>query len=513
MSRESEPRAKRLAFEPLEKREVLSGGIWITPEEIMDLPASGAEWDSVVSWAQRDTSLPNLSDQEDDTDQAVLAKALVGTRLGDAGMLNEVRAAVMAAIETENGGRTLALARNLGAYVVAADLAGLSAPDDAVFRAWLEGVRYEAMSDGRNLIETHDTVPNNWGNHAGFARSAADLYLGDRTDLALSIRTFIRWLGEDTWYDVGHQWEHVDWWQGDADVPVGINKAGATKDGYNIDGALPEELHRGGDFQWPPVPTNYAWGGLQGAAAHAEILHRAGYPAWQWGDAAIRRAVVWLYDVAGWPAYDYGDEWTVHLVNARTGTRYALQPTANPGKNMGFTQWTHRGIQPGEPQSPIQRPVVDAGADQVFFIDAVPGAGGVIDISAAGKPAEPFVVTPSVVSDRIKAGSADDPAIWIHPSDPQQSLLIGTAVDTGLRVYDLNGSEIQQIAGGVLNNVDVRYGFNSNGETIDLVTVSNRTTNTIDAYRVDAGSRSLVPIGSIQAGMSVYGYAAAHDLQ
>jgi hypothetical protein len=143
---------------------------------------------------------------------------------------------------------------------------------------------------------------------------------------------------------------------------------GATKEGHNIDGVLPEELRRSGEFHWPPEPTNYAWGGLQGAAAHAEILHRAGYPAWEWGDEAIRRAVVWLYDEVGWDAIDFGDEWTVHLVNARTGTNYALQPDAQPGKNMGFTQWTHMNVQP--PEAENRAPYVFAGADQTTGMTA-----------------------------------------------------------------------------------------------------------------------------------------------
>jgi 3-phytase len=40
---------------------------------------------------------------------------------------------------------------------------------------------------------------------------------------------------------------------------------------------------------------------------------------------------------------------------------------------------------------------------------------------------------------------ADDPAIWVDRSDPGRSLVIGTAKDAGLLVYDLAGTLRQAI--------------------------------------------------------------------
>ncbi len=39
--------------------------------------------------------------------------------------------------------------------------------------------------------------------------------------------------------------------------------------------------------------------------------------------------------------------------------------------------------------------------------------------------------------------AADDPAIWIHPTRPELSLVIGTNKKRGLEVYDLAGRRIQ----------------------------------------------------------------------
>ena len=73
----------------------------------------------------RPTGTPVVSDQDDDTDVRVLAKALVHARTGDAALRDEVIDACMAAIGTEAGGRTLALGRNLLGYVIAAELDAL----------------------------------------------------------------------------------------------------------------------------------------------------------------------------------------------------------------------------------------------------------------------------------------------------------------------------------------------------------------------------------------------------
>ena len=98
-------------------------------------------------------------------------------------------------------------------------------------------------------------------------------------------------------------------------------------------------MRRGGSFQWPPQKTGYAWEGLQGALVQAEILHRAGYPAWEWEDQALLRAVQFLHGI-GWEA-EGDDEWQPWLINYYYGTSFPVVIGARPGKNMGWTDWTH----------------------------------------------------------------------------------------------------------------------------------------------------------------------------
>ena len=93
-------------------------------------------------------------------------------------------------------------------------------------------------------------------------------------------------------------------------------------------------------------------------------------------------------------------------------------------------------------------------------------------------------------------GDADDPAIWLDPDDPAKSTIIGTDKLGGIAVYDLAGDQIQYLADGDLNNVDLRDGFPLGGESVTLVTAADATTNRLAIYRVDPATRELVDVAA-----------------
>jgi 3-phytase len=106
------------------------------------------------------------------------------------------------------------------------------------------------------------------------------------------------------------------------------------------------------------------------------------------------------------------------------------------------------------------------------------------------------VETPALFDDAAGGDSdADDPAIWVHPWDQGHSLVIATAKNGGLRVYDLLGHEVQSIPtppapgpedeSGRFNNVDLVQGFNLGGRKVDLAVVSDRGRDQIRSYRID----------------------------
>jgi len=105
--------------------------------------------------------------------------------------------------------------------------------------------------------------------------------------------------------------------------------------------------------------------------------------------------------------------------------------------------------------------------------------------------------------------AADDPCIWIHPTVPALSTIIGTNknVGGGLYVYDLAGQEIQFTAGGQMNNVDIRYNFPLGGEKVALVTAGERAQNTLAIYRVNPESRLLENVAAreLPIGIEIYG--------
>jgi hypothetical protein len=311
---------------------VAIGQLLVSTSHLMSRPTSGPAWDALVTHANAFTAV-NLSNQDDPNNVRLLGKALVTVRTG--GDVSPIHAALARVPGTEAGGRTLALGRNLAAVVLAADLTGYR---DPAFVSWLREVRH-ARLDGMTLVETHVERANNWGTHAGASRIAVALYLGDTHDLARAASVFRGWLGERAAY-AGFRYGDLDW-QADPAAPVGINPRGATKQGHDVDGVLPEEQRRAGGFSWPPPQEDYVWEGLQGALLQAELLHRAGYPAYSWADHALGRAYRWLHQVAAYPAAG-DDTWQPHLVNARYGTSYPAPIPARHGKNFGFTDWLYR---------------------------------------------------------------------------------------------------------------------------------------------------------------------------
>jgi uncharacterized repeat protein (TIGR02543 family) len=323
-------------FTPIPERR-FAAGIWTSAEELRGLPISGASWENLKAEADTPTGTPNLSDQNDSVNVRVLAKALVYARTGEAKYRNEVIDACMAARGTERGGRTLALGRELAAYVVAADLVGLPLEKDAIFRAWLREVLTEEL-DGRTLQSTHEDRPNNWGTHCGASRAAVAAYLGDAAELARIALVFKGWLGDRSAY-ADFRYGALDW-QADPNAPVGINPQGATINGHSVDGVLPDDQRRSGGFAWPPPKESYVYGALQGALVQAVILYRAGYEVWNWENKALLRAFKWLYEQANYPA-DSHERWQIYIINHYYQTNFPTPFPVRPGKNMAWTDWLY----------------------------------------------------------------------------------------------------------------------------------------------------------------------------
>jgi myo-inositol-hexaphosphate 3-phosphohydrolase len=115
--------------------------------------------------------------------------------------------------------------------------------------------------------------------------------------------------------------------------------------------------------------------------------------------------------------------------------------------------------------------------------------------------AQPTLETPRFVDEpgADNAGDSDDPAIWLHPTDPSQSLVIVTQKDGGMTVLDLQGQTLQTLLptpfGNIrYNNVDIVYGFDLGGESVDLAVASDRENDTLAIFRIDPDTRQLTDV-------------------
>src|SRR4029079_12867840 len=166
---------------------------------------------------------------------------------------------------------------------------------------------------------------------------AADMYVGDKADLARAAQVFKGWLGDRSAY-AGFKLGDLAW-QANPTQPVGLNPRGATKNVHSVDGVLPDDQRRGGGFTWPAQKENYVWEALQGAVVEAELLSRAGFDTWNWSDKALLRAITWEYNVNNFPAKG-DDTWEIFIINHAYGTNFPTS-AANTGKNLDFTDWIY----------------------------------------------------------------------------------------------------------------------------------------------------------------------------
>ena len=327
----------------------------------------GAAWNRVKAAADGPLGEAEIADQDSNHDVLTMAVALVYARTGDEIYRGKAAEAIESAVGTERGGRPLALGRNLLSYVIAADLIDLRSYDpagEASFRQWLAAVRREPLRStavpDQTLIGNAERALNNWGGMTGSSRVAIDAYLGDERDLARAAKVMKGWLGDRSAYpaipgplfgpdDVGKGFRAGGYnddlsWQANPERPQGVNPKGAMKKGHSIDGALPDDMRRGGSFRWPPVYTLYPREGLSGYVVLAELLYRQGYEVYGWEDRALLRATRFLYKLGRtFPAEEWWEPETpaYWIINERYGTSFSVEVSSRIGRNVGWTDWTH----------------------------------------------------------------------------------------------------------------------------------------------------------------------------
>ncbi|MFB6720584.1 phytase [Kribbella sp. NPDC056345] len=152
-------------------------------------------------------------------------------------------------------------------------------------------------------------------------------------------------------------------------------------------------------------------------------------------------------------------------------------------------------------------------------LPVVLGAGlGLVATAAIGLPAgakttiasvHAVTETPAQFDDDAGGNAdADDPAIWRNAAHPSKSLVITTAKEGGLKVYNLAGVQVQALPvpappapgleSGRFNNVDLLSGVQFADGRADVAVVSDRGRDRIRTYRINP-KNAAAPLTDITA--------------
>lgn len=105
----------------------------------------------------------------------------------------------------------------------------------------------------------------------------------------------------------------------------------------------------------------------------------------------------------------------------------------------------------------------------------------------------PVSVTPNLFTDPVSA-DADDPAIWVNPTDPAKSIIFGTdkiKEKGGIYAFNLDGKVVQRIENlDRPNNCDVEYGLDGQ----DILVATERKKNQLRVFLIDKTTGKLADI-------------------
>jgi hypothetical protein len=329
------------------EEEALFGDLWTSAQELQGKPISGAAWESVWGAAQEAcSSEATVTNQDSNANVQILGAAIAYARLreDDPESAARFRGKVLGALQKlvrEGNPReahgcppgcgkavnsTLAWGRELGAYVLAADLIDYRTP---ALEEWLRNLaEHDVACDGRTMLEAFQRRPNNWGVMNFGSLVALYAYLGDLERLHEVRDYFMRGLtgevldcedapdGEPCYVWGGTLTPvHKDFtWHCDASSPHLIAPSCVVDLGggaqINIGGLIPDDQRRACSLCPPdalssfcqaaseedrcvaPGPDAHISDWMNGAVMGARILDRIGMSIWEAGDQALKRMIV-----------------------------------------------------------------------------------------------------------------------------------------------------------------------------------------------------------------------------
>ncbi|HYH51412.1 MAG TPA: phytase [Acidimicrobiia bacterium] len=118
----------------------------------------------------------------------------------------------------------------------------------------------------------------------------------------------------------------------------------------------------------------------------------------------------------------------------------------------------------------------------------------------AAQPASELA-PPALETEVIGGANATDPALWVHPTDPAQSMIIG-ADNVRLSTYDMSGAVLVEGAAAAANDftsVDTRNGVTLGGAPVSIATAVGN--HTVRFYTIDPATRALTDVSATAGGI------------
>lgn len=371
------------------------GGIWLTPEEIAQIPTNNAGWDSLVTWANKPMDiigeLPCTAGEdtrgvrcngENETSRVIFAKAIVGMRTNDQTMINEAKAELDRVPEAVRNWTEVTPSkdqkwgqRHIPLIAVTANILDYR---PAALRAALNRVvRQYTWGDGNTIEEQALLGLGNLPSHGRWALMSVAYLDEDFATVNEVVKAEAKFLGEKNWGGVpnDHKFRlstlgEEDNWQtlqpGRKRDPIGIMPAGNNWDGHGVGGLYLADQYRAENGPvWPPSYTNYIYEGLGPNLTIAFSADHLGFKnVFALGNYALLRTVLFQYSShdgkESWQPSG-NDEWIVAAVMtwAKPVFGNSLPPSlkpepdalvpwplpvsagGEPGRSMGFMYATH----------------------------------------------------------------------------------------------------------------------------------------------------------------------------
>ncbi len=365
------------------------GGLWLSPEEIQEIPMDNPSWDSLVQWARAEMNIvedightAGGAGPDSVTTRAMYARAIVGLRTQNSQMVVELRTELDRVQEgvdraIDSGNRDVKWPeRNLALIAVAANLIDYR-PSSLLrgLRRALEEKDFFLRAPTVRWISLYE-LPNKPAH--GLWSLLAYAYLAeDWETVNLCVKAHAKAMGEPNWaglpndhrYELTGRGDDDDWQMlqpGGKSDPIAIMPSGLSFEGHPVGGLYLADQYRAENGPvWPPSYTNYAYEGLSPRQAFAWAAHHLGYKGvFALGNYALLRALLFAFaEYDGkepWPAVG-NDIWQVAAVmawaqsefggtlpeNLKPGPRVSVpwplpvSPEGLPGRAMGFMYATH----------------------------------------------------------------------------------------------------------------------------------------------------------------------------